>query len=179
MNKFVNFGKRGVDLPAGCKDLIDVLRRAHGGKVTPHQTELHPIRKPTSHSVRGLANVARHLPSLWESAAKSKYLVIFWEQMGPLMNSVQLMNEKGVLTVATVIHGTAHRQQAIREVFKAAGLSPILDQAAYGGSVRVLRYPLPADKSSIGELVSALLRNGHGLPEDATLEIHFLENDAS
>ncbi len=28
MNKFVNFGKRSVELPAGCRDLIDVLQQA-------------------------------------------------------------------------------------------------------------------------------------------------------
>ena len=26
MNKFVNYGKRSITLPEGCKDLIDVLR---------------------------------------------------------------------------------------------------------------------------------------------------------
>ena len=78
MNEFVNFGKRSVDLPAGCKDLIDVLRSA----------------KRTTCSVQGIANVARHLPSLLESSAKSKNLVITWHEM----NYVHLMNEQGALT---------------------------------------------------------------------------------
>ena len=28
MNEFVNYGKRSITLPEGCKDLIDVLRLA-------------------------------------------------------------------------------------------------------------------------------------------------------
>ncbi len=28
MNEFVNMGKRSIELPAGCKDLIDVLQPA-------------------------------------------------------------------------------------------------------------------------------------------------------
>src|SRR5512146_2062254 len=125
MNEFVNFGKRSVDLPAGCKDLIDVLRSA----------KRHPIQ--TTCSVQGLANVARHLPSLLESTAKSKNLVITWHEM----NYVHLVNEEGALSALTVIHENTHRERAVRDVFGAAGLSPIHDEAVAGWSVRVLRYP--------------------------------------
>src|SRR5438876_7442088 len=103
MNKFVNLSKRSVELPAGCKDLIDVLQQA----------KRHPASTLTVHSAEGLTDVAKHLSGLLELGAKSKYLVITWHEM----NYVQLMNQDGVLTALVVVHESTHREQAVRRVF--------------------------------------------------------------
>ena len=63
MNEFVNLGKRSVELPAGCKDLIDVLQQA---KRHPASSTL------TVCSAEGLTDVAKHLLRLLELGAKSK-----------------------------------------------------------------------------------------------------------
>jgi hypothetical protein len=165
MNKFVNFGKRSVELPAGCKDLVDVLQQAK-----PHPTSTFTVR-----SIEGLTDVAKHLLRLLELGAKSRYLVITWHEM----NYVQLMNQEGVLTALAVVHENTHREQAVRGVFGAAGLVPILDEAVAGWSVRVLGYPLPGGASSIEELISDLLRTGYGLAKNVRLEFGSWESDAS
>jgi hypothetical protein len=165
MNKFVNFGKRGVDLPPGCKDLIDVLRRGNRA----------PTTALTSSSVQGPASISRHLPKLLEPGTRSKDLVITWHEM----NYVHLMNREGVITALTVIHENTHREQAVRGVFSAAGLVPVRDEAVAGGAVRVLIYPLPAAESRIGELVCDLLRKGYGLAEAFRIEVGSWEDDAS
>jgi hypothetical protein len=156
MSDFVNFGKRSVELPAGCKDLIDVLQKA----------KRHPVAKLTARSAEGLADVAKHLASLLEPGAKSKNLVITWTEM----NFVHLMNEEGALSAVTVVHEITHREQAVRGVFASAGLAPILDEAVVDGAVRVLRYTLPGGTSNIEELISNLLRTGYGLPENMKLQ---------
>ena len=164
MNEFVNFGERSVALPAGCKDLIDVLQ----------QPKRHPASTLTVRSAEGLADVAKHLLRLLELGAKSWYLVITWHEM----NYVQLMNEEAVLTALAVVHENTHREQAVRGVFSAAGLAPTLDEAVAGWSVRVLGYPLPVGASSIEELISDLLRTGYGLAENAGLNFESWESNA-
>jgi len=165
MSEFVNFGKRSVELPAGCKDLIDVLQQAKG----------QPASTLTVRSAEGLRDVAKHLLRLLELGAKCRYLVITWHEM----NYVQLMNQEGELTAQAVVHENTHREQAVRGVFGAAGLAPIVDEAVAGWSVRVLGYPLPEGASIIEELISDLLRTGYGLAENVRLEFGSWESDAS
>jgi len=165
MNEFVNFGKRSVELPAGCKDLIDVLQQA----------KRYPASTLTIRSAEGLTDVAKYLLRLLELGAKSRYLVITWHEM----NYVHLMNQEGVLTALAVVHENTHREQAVRGVFAGAGLAPIRDEAVAGWSVRVLGYPLPDGASSIEELISDLLRTGYGLAENVRLEFGSWESDAS
>jgi hypothetical protein len=167
MNELVNLGKRGVELPAGCKDLIDVLQQAkrHSASSTL-----------TVSSAEALTDVAKHVLRLVELGAKSKYLVITWHEM---MNYVQFMNQGEVVTALVVVHENTHREQAVRGVFSAAGLAPTLDEAAAGWSVRVLGYPLPDAAAAIEELISDLLRTGYGLAENVRLEFGYWESDAS
>ena len=165
MNKFVDFGRRSVELPAGCKDLIDVLQQA----------KRHPPSTLTVRLAEGLTDVAKHFTWLLELGAKSRFLVITWHEM----NYVQLMNQAGVLTALAIVHENTHREQAVRGVFGAAGLAPILDDAPDGRSVRALGYPLPDDASRIEELISDLLRTGYGLAENGRLEFGSWESDVS
>ena len=167
MNEFVNFGKRSVELPAGCKDLIDVLQQA----------KRHPASTLTVRSAEGLADVAKHLLRLLELGAKSWYLVITWHEMNYV--ELMIMNEEAVLTALAVVHENTHREQAVRGVFGAAGLTPIIDEAVAGWSVRVLGYPLPDGASSIEELISDLLRTGYGLAENVRLKFGSWESDGS
>jgi hypothetical protein len=165
MNEFVNFGKRSVVLPAGCKDLIEVLQ----------QSKRHPTPAWSVCPVEGLGDVGKHLHGLLELGAKSKYLAVSWHEMN--YNHILLMNEDGVLSSLMVIHEDNHREQAVRGVFSAAGLGPIRDEAVAGWSVRVLKYPLPDAVSRIEELISDLLRTGFGLAENARLEFASWEGE--
>jgi hypothetical protein len=164
MNKFVDYGKRSITLPAGCSDLIDVLQR--------------PSRRPgwidTQGVAQGLAVIAKHLRTLLEPASRHRNLVITWHEM----NYLHLTSEAGLLTAVAVVHGDTGRERTVRQVFHAAGVAPILDEAVAGGALRVLRYPLTCGASDLKKLISALLRSGLGLPDNASLKIGFWENDA-
>jgi hypothetical protein len=166
MNKFVDFGKRNVDLPAGCKDLIDVLERA----------KQRPVPTLTTRSVEGLANAARYLDNLTEGGAQAKNLAITWREG---LNYVHLTNERCVITALAVIYDRTQSEQAVREVFEEAGLAPTHDETLAAFSVRLLRYSFPSGSSDISGLISELLRRGYGLAENITLEIGSWEDDAS
>ena len=164
MNEFVNFRKRNVELPPGCKDLVDVLQQAKG----------HPAATSAVRSAEGLGELGKHLLRLLELGAKFRYLVITWDEM----NAVQLMHQDRVLTALAVVHEKTHREQAVRGVFGAASLTPILDEALAGWSLRMLVYRLPGGASSTQELISDLLRTGYGLAENAGLNFESWESDA-
>jgi hypothetical protein len=165
MNLFVDLGKRSIDLPAGCKDLIEVLLRA-GHHSTP---------KLATGSVQRLADVVTYVDRLAEAGAKTKNLAITWHEL----NYVLLTNEQGVINVLTVVRDHTQREQAVRDLFQEAGLAPNFAKTVAGFSVRVLRFTFPAGASNIGNLISELLRRGYGLAENVRLEIGSWEDDSS
>ena len=165
MNNFVDFGKRGVELPAGCKNLIDVLRLA----------EQDAARKPAMASVQRLADVVTYVDRLAEAGAKTKNLAITWHEL----NYIHLTNEQGVISALTVIHTKTQRERAVREVFEKAGLAPTFIETVAGSCVCVLRYSFPAGVPNIGGLISELLRKGFGLAENVRLEIGSWEDEAA
>jgi len=166
MNEFVNMGKRSIELPAGCKDLIDVLQ----------PVKRLPIAKLAIYSAEGgLADLAKHLANLLEQGKKTKNLGITWHER----NYLHLVKEGLFLTTLLVVHDNTHREQAVRAVFASASLAPIRDEAVNGWSVRVLKYALPAGASTIEELLSDLLGKGYGLAEDVRLEFMLWEDETS
>ena len=165
MNKFVDFGKRGVDLPAGCKDLIQVLQQAEE-RATP---------KLPTRSVWCLPDVATHVDRLTEAGGEGKSRVIIAHEL----SSIFLSNQKGVVTLLTVIHDSTQREQAVREVLEQVGLSPTFVKIPGAVSSRTLRCSFPAGASNIGKVVLELLRRGYGLAESVKLDIASWENDAS
>src|SRR5258705_13932077 len=156
MKGFVNFGKRSVQLPAGCKDLIDLIE----------PSKRRPVSTLTTHAAQGLKDIGKHLSGLLGPGTKCKNLAITWHEN----NYLQLINEEGVLSALVVVHENTGREQAIRAFFAAASLAPFLDEAVGHSFVRVLRYPLPEGTSKIEQLVFSLLRAGYGLAESVRLE---------
>jgi hypothetical protein len=65
MNPFVNYGKRSIDLPQGCKDLVDVLRSARpfpvkGGKLRCEYCGTHPVRGSGAYQCYPTENLKRY-----------------------------------------------------------------------------------------------------------------------
>ncbi len=163
MNKFVDFGKRGVELPAGCKDLIDVLRRPEGrpaGRFSSQPGTLADVPKYVSRMLR----------------AEPNNLAITWEQK----NYIHLFYRQGKPTVLAVIHQDSGREQAVRQVFESAHISPELDETAQGASfVRLLGYAMPSRLAMAKDLICELLRSGYGLAQNTRVEFGGWDNHAS
>jgi hypothetical protein len=149
MNHFVDFGKRSIELPTGCKDLIDVLQQGKRPAVPSTATRVG----------QSLGELSKHLVNLLVSSTRPKNLVIAWGSL----SYIHLRNNEQVLTAIVVVHGGLLREQSVRAVFGVADLAPVSDETAADGSIRVLRYSLPATASIIGRLIPNLLLKGFGL----------------
>ena len=149
MNPFVDFGKRGIELPTGCKDLVDVLEQGNRPAV----------RSTATRAGQSLSQLSKDLVNLLVPSTRPKNLVITWGSK----SYVHLRNNQQVLTAIVVVHGGVLREQSFRAVFGAGDLAPVSDETAGGGAIRMLRYSLPATASIVGRLIPNLLWRGFGL----------------
>ncbi len=95
MNEFVNMGKRSIELPAGCKDLIDVLQPA----------KRHALAKLTiSLAEGGLADLAKHLANRLEQGKKTKNLGITWHELNYLHLVNALRASRGLGACPNSLH---------------------------------------------------------------------------
>jgi hypothetical protein len=146
MSQFVNYGKRGVDLPAGCKNLVDLIRRA--------EEELPPA---IPMATKGLEHLERYVSRLL-SAPGDYYIVCI---LGfDLETGVFLERRKDVLSVVVVVRTKCPaKERAVREIFRLAGVESISDDYTNADEGnRVLRYPLPTATAEILKLITEVLR---------------------
>jgi hypothetical protein len=146
MSDFVNYGKRGVDLPAGCKNLVDLIRRAD--KESPPAIPM---------ATKGLVHL-EHYVSRLRNAPGDYYIVCI---LGfDLETGVFLERRKVALSAVVVIKiKYPAKERAVRELFQLAGVEPVSDDYTNADEGnRVLRYPLPAATADILKLITPVLR---------------------
>src|SRR5882762_8388831 len=116
MNPFVNDQKRDLELPEGCKDLVDVLQMTESGSEPKSKWKL----------VHDLKEAERFLATLLLSPARLGNLYIAVPRQEQY---VQITYGSGGLTVAlSIIGGTPGPLRAVRSLFHHAGVVPIADQ---------------------------------------------------
>lgn len=166
MNPFVNFQQRGIELPGGCKDLVDVLRMEHQRVAEPNRVAL----------TEGLADIERYVSGLLQPDAKVKQVILFSYdyravvclRFGPFRFGY---SPSGLSALVYVDDTEPLQEQAVRTVFEEAGISPFLESG-------VLRYALPNTLTEATNLITDLLRRGFGVREDARLGFHSYDWDA-
>ncbi len=165
MNEFVNFEQRGVELPVGCTDLIDALRRhtnpAVGAKLLP---------------AGGFGDIERHLIHLLKARTGIRHLIISAGHDGATVSlefgPFQLgCRPAGLSALLFLDDADLSQQQAVRTVFEEAGISPFLEHGLAGiaGPMRVIRYALPNGVQKAAALIRELLEQGFGLSKNAPL----------
>ena len=161
MNEFVNPQHRGVNLPAGFKDLIDVLE---GKKKRAPIQDLSGERSrgPARIARGGIADVENYVRGFLETKANSAMLG-FLPSNGRV--GFYLVRRKGVL-IAPFVFAEDHAdcEKIVREVFAGRGISPDLDN-----------YPVPASLPAISEIVTEILRRAFGIPERGGLTFVIFE----
>lgn len=160
MSAFVNYQKRGIELPPGCKDLIDVLRLA--GET---ETEL-------GAPVENLPDLGAYLSRFISSPAAVRSLWIHEHKHGISLLGV-FWGKHGLRVFVLV---DASREQAVRTVFDRAGLTPMQDDFVQG--MHGLQFALNSF-SGIEDLVRDVLIEGFGVTHNSPLHFRFHEKNAA
>ncbi len=173
MSQFVNFNKRSVTLPAGCKDLIDLLaptgkQRKPSSSVEPFAAvELHKEHFPSS----GLAQLERFVGLLLHPRGEGFALELAAQAIS---NPIMLYCSKpekmaGILVDARDVP----QEEAVRAFFLHRATEPLLE-SRHEGTLTLL-YPLPWDVGATSGLVRDLLQEVFALGSDAGLDFEYYD----
>ena len=176
MTQLVNYKKRGVELPKGCKDLIDILqgpRRAKAPLAAVGQPVVGGV-KFERFSTHGLAQIERYVNRLLESKSKvAGFSIVPSDQQTETCCLFHM--EGGLHLVLFVNEHDTERERTVRALFESLGIQPTLNYVMIYPKIRLLRYPLPSDAPSVAHIVADLLVKGFGLREDAGLDLFYME----
>jgi hypothetical protein len=180
MSKFVNYKKRTVTLPPGCKDLIDVLHRQQPRKpqgISPQ--ELPTVTRGESGTV-SLSEIHKYVAMSFASVSKSVLLMLSPPDER-LTVDFQYIDRK-LYYVSVVFEEDADREQLMREFFIGHQLEvPQEDwtptQFVAGVPVQLIFRirPLPSDAAAASQLTSALFRQVCQLSDNSELKFRYYE----
>jgi hypothetical protein len=178
MSEFINFNKRGVTLPPGCKDLIDLLRP----KVKPSIERAQSLTLTRNETITGaLQDVGKYTHMAFESRGAIFTLVITPTE-GRLEVHIDRMKGKEPW-VSLTFPKDPEEERAVREFFTRKGLQLPEDSGmppSFFPNLPVqLIYdisPLPRDAAGVSALVADLLRHCGKLGNDAPLRFNIWES---
>jgi len=175
MNEFVNPQHRGVNLPPGFKDLMDVIEANNTSIAETPVYALHSNRKPSieRHETGGLNQVQEFLGRFLESRSKRVTLVFFLSQ-----NQVafSLARSDGLAKVLFIFSkDEALLERSVREIVAGFGSDTFSEAAVPLTKHRIVGYSMPENRSKLLEFTIDLLRGAFGVSDDAGLGFMFRE----
>ena len=172
MSEFVNYHKRGIELPPGCKDLIDVLPTSRRQRKTYIASGFRPAKmREERFPTAGLAQIGRYVSMLLQWQGELFTLSLTAQDFE---FPVTLYRSRSEGTAAVVlVTKQAQREQAIRAFFEQQGIAA-WDLGAADGS-RGLAYPLPSDEARAVSLITEMLRSVYGLSDEAGIDFRYYE----
>jgi hypothetical protein len=185
MSDFVNFRKRGVSLPAGCKDLIDVLHPASApaagatvlsGSVRPLAWE-GPTVTHGHRSSGGLHQVAGFLARLFESRSELSTLMI--SSAAEDLTAMFYLRGAERVFVLILIANNPKLERAVRSFYRERGILPVrsypIPKQEGGGLGWGLVFPMPSLPIETVRLTSDLLRTTSSAGEEAELRFRYYQ----
>lgn len=171
MPKFVNYKKRSVALPPGCKDLLDVLEPSRRSKPEPggwQTTFVETDRLQTE----GLAHIGEYISKLLQCGADFFTVMIYHPDY--LVPVVLLRNRSDNVFAVALYDNEPQAQRAIKAFFLQQGIEPLRDcSVPAAGGISSLIYLLPLDHPKATALVTGLLRTAYGLSDEAGLDFRY------
>jgi hypothetical protein len=173
MNEFVNYKKRNINLPWGCKNLLDVLHPQQLKAGIPDVTMAHE-----KSFVGTFSDIEKHVSMMFESRA-----LLFMLGMDAPDDRLKLevsRMEGGIMFAWVEFREDSGQEAAIRSFLAREGLkAPCVagTPASFipDSPVSYRISPLPIDPRGLAELFTNLLREVGGLKEDAELRFHCFE----
>lgn len=163
---FFNYPNRSGTLPAGCKDLIDVLKLKSASAQQSSEVRLQPANVWS-----GLADLAAHVSQFLASHAKVRSLWIH----DNASNTLGVLCGKRGLNAFILVN--LSREQAVRAVFSDSGVVPIRDDCV-SNNIRGLQYKF-SSIPDLGGFIRELLTKGFGVTENTGLRFSFHEKHAT
>lgn len=174
MSKFVNYQKRSISLPRGCKNLIDVLR--------PRADKMLEQAQPgrgRGESVMGTVSAI----SKYVGMAFSSRGLAFTLLMGiPDEDFVVVLLRMEKKMIWMQVETSSHRDRAVRDFIERRGLNmpaepptPAHGHPEVPGQLGYDISPLPADAPAVATLAADLFRDACGLNDDSPLLINYTE----
>ena len=153
MNDFINFNQRGIDLPAGCKDLIDVLKQAH------------PSPQPKTPPIRyRLLDLDFFVSEFESSSATRKHLFVKHDSY--LISAFICAASLRLF----VLSSPAAKAPEIRAFMQGTGLAAAFDQSVEADTWQ-FQYLLPKE-IPLAPLIRELLTEALGANQETPLWIH-------
>lgn len=173
MSQFVNFNKRSVTLPAGCKDLIDLLApTGYKGKPSSSMEAFASLELHKEHfSSSGLAQLERFVGLLLHPRGEGFALEIAAQAIS---NPITLYCSKPEKMAGILIDTRdVPQEEAIRAFFQHRATEPLLE-SRHEGTLTLL-YRLPWDACAASALVRDLLQEVFALGSDAGLGFEYYD----
>jgi hypothetical protein len=188
MSGFINYNKRSVTLPEGCKDLIDLLR-PHPLPVLFSNADAGPIppgAQPTltrGETFEGrVSDIDKFLERLFESRALSCLLLL--TPPGEQFTIHIHRHEPGSINASVIYTGT-RQAQGVRLSFTRLGLNPPpepppLSKFHSAPSQRIAQIsPIPAEAPLLAQLVTELFEDVFGCTHDSHLSFRYYETTSA
>src|SRR5579862_5018088 len=168
MSEFIQQSKRSVELPLGCRDLIDI-QDIRDWKSVNDPDWLVPAEDK-------LAYMEGYLTRLLQQAGKCPLVLISRHQ--DRGNVLVVRDVDLVVPVVFASRNGGTQEQAVRAVFEEAGISEITEPVGRWKAKRSLKYPLAADPSIAAQFIAGVFRMGYGLGDLASISMWYREKAA-
>jgi hypothetical protein len=166
MNEFANSNQRGVELPPGCKDLMDVLSLAKEGPPPPDPFP--QIASEAYFPPNRLEVIKNHILMLIQPPAPAHWRSIWIDG-----TTVSLGLHYGKPGLHALIFFAPEHDASVRVVLYDHGIKPIQDDAIPGQNfISCALKPTMVDATPF---VCDLLRRGLGVPDYIPLKFRYRE----
>jgi hypothetical protein len=166
MSDFPQMPKRSLELPFGCKDLIDVETIRNW---KPVADRVRPFRA----TIDRLAYVEGQIAELLRLGGTAKLVSVSrHHDHGQLM----VISDPDLSVSAVFAHWRdAHEEEALRKVFEEQGISSITGPVGGWKTKDALRYILPSEPLDAARLIGQVFCNGYGLGALAEVNLSYHE----
>ncbi len=181
MNEFVNYKKRDVTLPKGCKDLIDALETKERRQILRRAAAFKRPMATHDHTFTGtLSEVGKYLEMAFASRA---WMFTLWiGQLDERLNLHIKRAEDGTVSASATVRQDSAEELSLRGFFARRGLDWPIDsgfppQFVPGGPVDVMVKisPLPSRGPGLTGLMVDLFLDVYGANMDTALSFHSFE----
>lgn len=168
MSDFPQMPKRSLELPLGCKDLMDVESIRNWKPVVDRGR---PFRATTDR----LAYIEGQVAELLQLAGTSKLVSVGrYEDHGQVM----VISDPDLSASAIFAHWrNALEQEAVRNVFEEHAIPAIIEPVGRWKTKDALKYTLPAEPSDAARLIGRVFCAGYGLGVLAVINVSYHERE--